>query len=315
MSAKSAALKLNGIFLGFIGNFEKFTDLSPADRIFAEILPESGDFYPLSCVLDENFFKAPPDFCDVYVFEGGAIVQVTAFPARARELKVLRQERMDDALLTLYSEGDLKLSVERQNKFALTVLPREFEDCELSSQKLGGEVFFCASAPADGETELIVFSGTPEKTFVSRVLEYSFTDCLKTKIAYHDPAGHVAETEWAFSNGAFVMRRYSVTAQKTFDLAETNPALVPLLFFNEVLVRGDPSQYLGDALKPRAAELADYLGAFAGVSAPPELFDLQHPGKNAAGLVYPRSANLFEVRFFEVQMQGGLISNICPVED
>ena len=59
---------------------------------------------------------------------------------------------MDDALLTLYSEGDLKLSVERQNKFALTVLPREFEDCELSSQKLGGEVFFCASAPADGET-------------------------------------------------------------------------------------------------------------------------------------------------------------------
>ena len=48
MSAKSAALKLNGIFLGFIGNFEKFTDLSPADRIFAEILPESGDFYPLS---------------------------------------------------------------------------------------------------------------------------------------------------------------------------------------------------------------------------------------------------------------------------
>ena len=99
MSAKSAALKLNGIFLGFIGNFEKFTDLSPADRIFAEILPESGDFYPLSCVLDENFFKAPPDFCDVYVFEGGAIVQVTAFPARARELKVLRQERMDLSLI------------------------------------------------------------------------------------------------------------------------------------------------------------------------------------------------------------------------
>lgn len=230
MSAKSAALKLNGIFLGFIGNFEKFTDLSPADRIFAEILPESGDFYPLSCVLDENFFKAPPDFCDVYMFEGGAIVQVTAFPARARELKVLRQERMDDALLTLYSEGDLKLSVERQNKFALTVLPREFEDCELSSQKLGGEVFFCASAPADGETELIVFSGTPEKTFVSRVLEYSFTDCLKTKIAYHDPAGHVAETEWAFSNGAFVMRRYSVTAQKRSTLPKPIPRSFPYCF-------------------------------------------------------------------------------------
>lgn len=94
-------------------------------------------------------------------------MQVTAFPARARELKVLRQERMDDALLTLYSEGDLKLSVERQNKFALTVRRANSKTANFPRKNWAGKSFSAQSAPADGETELIVFSGTPEKTFVS----------------------------------------------------------------------------------------------------------------------------------------------------
>lgn len=313
-SARSAALKLNGIFLGFIGSFEKFADLSAEDRIFAEILPESADYYPVSCVLDEKFFQSPPDFCDVYVFEGGAAVQITSFPARARELKVLRQERFGDALATLYCDGELKLSVERGNKFTLAVLPEEFSEGELSLHAIRTDNFIVATAAAGGQTELIVFSQSPEKVFANRVAAYSFSDCLYTEIAYNDPAKHVAKTQWDWTGEAFTMRSYSVLAQRKYLSEDINEALIPLLFFNEILVRGDPAQYLGEALKPRTGELGDYLGAFAGVCAPPELFYLTHPGKNAAGLIYPRAANLFEVKFFEVSLQNNAIVNIAPVE-
>lgn len=313
-SARNAALKLNGIFMGFIGSFEKFADLNPKERIFAEILPENGDYYPLSCVLDENFFEQPPDFCDVYTFDGGAVIHVTAFPCRARELKVLKQTRFQDILVTLYTDGAPKLSVERKNNFSQATLPVEFAECEIASHTLNGNTLITASAAAGAEQDLIIFSDTPEKVYSGRVIDFSITDCLHTKITYNDPAKHEAEIQWTWTENSFSLKSYTVNATKQFDLSQTQPPLIPLLFFNEILVRGEPQIYLGDALKARTNELDGYLGNFAGVMSPPELFYSNYPHKLAAGLVYPRAANLFEVRFFEVKLENNLIANISPVE-
>ena len=315
MSAQNAALKLNGIFLGFINSFERFTDLSVDDRIFAEILPESGNHYPVACVLDENFFQNPPDFCDVTNFEGGSIVRFTSFPARTRELKVLRQQRFDDLLFTLYSDGELKLSVDGKENFTQTALPAEFADCEFARHTLRGHHFISVGAPTDRDTELLLFSETGEKVFANRVRAFSFSDTLHTTIAYADPARHTAETDWHWDGARFSMQKYSVSAQKEFVPENTPPALIPLLFFHEILVCGEPERYLCEELKPRVHELSDYLGRFVGVAAPPELFTLRHPDTIAAGLVYPKAANRFELRFFAtpLQPQTNRITNLTPI--
>ena len=81
-----------------------------------------------------------------------------------------------------------------------------------------------------------------------------------------------------------------------------------------MLTRGDFAKYLDDGLKQKAGDLKSYLGEFVSVTVPPEKFYLTHGDVAAAGLVYPKSKNLFEVKYFAVQLNGGKISNIFPVE-
>ena len=76
---------------------------------------------------------------------------------------------------------------------------------------------------------------------------------------------------------------------------------------------GDPAPYLTPALAGRKALLKEYLGDFCGVYLPKEIFYLAHGQINAAGLVYRRAENAFDVRFFEAETDGGKIGNIRPV--
>lgn len=63
-----------------------------------------------------------------------------------------------------------------------------------------------------------------------------------------------------------------------------------------------------------AGELSGYLGDFSGVVVPPQKFYERTGEMRAAGLVYPLLANLYRVKFFSADMQGGKIINIREID-
>ncbi|MDE6790998.1 MAG: hypothetical protein K2J61_04675, partial [Clostridia bacterium] len=75
MSERQAALKLDGAYLGTIDGFERFVDVERGAKILAEIIPE-GDASPVSFFIDDGFFKEPPDFADVYLSDGDAVIYI-----------------------------------------------------------------------------------------------------------------------------------------------------------------------------------------------------------------------------------------------
>ncbi len=313
LSGENAALKLNGLFLGFIGSFEKFIDVTPSERILVEILPENSAFYPVSFVLDEKFLENPADFCNVYIYCEGAIIEIADFSPRERELKILKQERITDTLLTLYDDGKPKLTLENNKNFAIENLPFGVEDCGFFEHFLNGEKFITACLNNDDEKILLIFTSDCKKVFANSVLDFSFDDALYTKIGYKNPARHIAEIKWIWQN-KFNLANYSVKASREFSPTDVPRELLSVLFFNEILVCGEPEKYLCENLKSRSQELKNYLGEFIGVCRPPENFLLLHPEKTTAGLIFQKSKNKFEIKFFEIVVQEGKITNILPVE-
>ena len=82
-----------------------------------------------------------------------------------------------------------------------------------------------------------------------------------------------------------------------------------------MLIKADYEKYLCEELKNKADALKSYLGEFLSVTVPPEKFFLLHGDIRAAGLVYAKGKNLYEVKFFAVEIENGKISNIFPVEN
>lgn len=311
LSGENAALKLNGLFLGFIGSFEKFTDITLSERILVEILPENSAFYPVSFVLDEKFLEKPADFCNVYIYDEGVIIEIINFTPHERELKILKQERIANTLLTLYDDGKPKLTLENDKNFTIETLPFEFEDCEFFEYFISGERFIAVCLQKDDEKILLVFSDDCKKVFANNVLSFSFDEALYTKISYKNPARHVAEIKWIWQN-EFTIADYSVKATREFLPDEIPNELLSVLFFNEILVRGEPEKYLCENLKSRSNELNNYLNNFIGVCQPPENFLLLHPETISVGLVFQKSKNKFEIKFFGIDVQDGKIANIFP---
>ncbi len=73
LSCVPAALKLDGAYLGVIDGFERFVDLEEGKRVFAEAVPTNG-LLAASFFIDEQFFRSPPEFADVYLTDGDAVV-------------------------------------------------------------------------------------------------------------------------------------------------------------------------------------------------------------------------------------------------
>ena len=81
-----------------------------------------------------------------------------------------------------------------------------------------------------------------------------------------------------------------------------------------MLTCGDYAEYLDGELRKKADALKQYLGEYIGVTVPTEKFYAEHGDIRAAGLVYPKAQNLFEVRYYAVEITDGKISNVFPVE-
>ena len=311
-SAEPCALRLGGIFAGFCSRHEKFADLSPADKIAAEFFPEAPDREPLSLLLDEALFSAPPEPCRVYRYEGGAHVHVAGFSGRRRGIQTLSQVKACGALCTLYADGLLQANIQSKSGFFTAPLPECVRTARFLPLSACGKDWIALEGQTDGEDLYLRLFDDTTPLFEEFVLSYEGGNRLKTRRAFRDIAGHISESEWEIQDG-LRLALYRVREKDGFDAEKLDARLVPLAFFQTVLAKGDFRKYLSPALLPRAESIGQYLGDFTDVCIPPSVFYLLLGETNAAGLVYPSGERLFDVRFFAAPLEDGKIANLLPL--
>ncbi|HBN12861.1 MAG TPA: hypothetical protein DD415_04510 [Clostridiales bacterium] len=303
LSCVTAALKLNGIYLGVINGFEKFVELDPADGIFAEVIP-ADELQPAGFIIDKKFLTAPPKFADVYLTEGDAIVYIKDFAFKSTRIEVIYQTRFCGNLITVFSQGETYLSAEGA-EFGLIPLPQKFKAVRAEERKIGGRDVLALY----GGDYLIIISDTGKVIFFNEVRRAEFDDRLRADVPFATCTAAIAQCEYGYDGETLTL-----LSSKTVETRPPENDVIHFAFFESVLTRGDFARYLDDELKPRADDLKSYLGEFVSVAVPPEKFYSAHGDVTAAGLVYPKAENLFEIKYFAVDISGGKISNIYPVE-
>ena len=303
LSYLPAILKLNGMYIGGIDGFERHIELDIKDRIFAEIVPDEN-LQSLNFFLDEKFFTNPPPFCDLYQMEGDSLIYIREYAVKDSKIEVLYQTRFCGNLVTIFAQGGLYLSIEGA-EYSLEPLPKSFAKFTAETFTLAGREVLAIS---NGK-HLIVISERGKIIFKSAANSFSFADTLKITADFETCTASQAECEYSYDG-----ENLSLISARTTELRPPEKEILHFAFFESVLTSADCEKYLDDELKERAADLKSYLGDFVAVTVPPEKFFLLHGNINAAGLVYPKSENLFEIKYFAVDLNGEKISNIYPVE-
>lgn len=305
LSERPAALKLNGAYLGVIDGFERFAEVDGGAKILAEVVPD-GDAMPLSFFIDDNLFSDPPDFLDVYLCGGDAVIYVSRFERRRRELKVVAQAKFSGGQYTLFlTDGRVYLNCEKGENCSLYELPQSCANASLTESRIGGFPVLLA----EGDGYLTVISEDGKRVFFNAAESWQCGDKLTITVNFNTCAGCTATSTFDYDG-------FSMTLEGSRTEERVPPAenIMHFAFFESVLTRGDYTKYLSDDLKESAAALPEFLGEFVDVTVPHGRFNDLHPEiSHAAGLVYPVRKNLFTVKYFAADIRDGKITNVYEV--
>lgn len=300
LSPVPAALRLNGQYVGVIDCFERKVEIQ--GDVFAEITPSDGGL-PLCFIIDADFFRSPPASADVYLIGDDALIKLRAYRSSDAALRVIAQARTEECLFTLYSQGGLFVSCDGRD-FSITELDRSFCEARFERQSVGGVSVMCLFA----EGALAIFTESGKLVFRNAVKSYSCGDMLGVTIEFPTCADCEGECSFSFDGESFTL-----VSGTTRERREVRNELLHFAFFESVLVRGDSARYLSDELAPEAGKLSAYLGEFVDVLVPPQKFYAARNERRAAGLVYPLGRNLFRVKFYAADVEGGKVVNIREI--
>lgn len=295
---------MNGAYMGIIDGFERFVDLDGNDRVLAEAVPD-GDFLPVNFFIDGKLFSSPPDFCEVYLSDGDAVVYVSGYEPRGGKLAVIAQTRFGNVLCTLFENaGRLYLHCEGE-KCNLYELSAAFKEGAFRETSVNNHPLLLL----EGKGALAAVSDEGRRVFYNPAESWSCGDGLTVTVNFNTCADCKAECRFDYDGREMVL-----TKSVTRECVPPDEKIKHFAFFESVLTRGDFARYLSDELKEKASDLPDFLGGFVDVAIPYSKFYERHGDVRAAGLVYPKSRNLFEIKYFAVDIKGGEITNIYEVE-
>lgn len=303
LSYKPAILKLNGLYVGTIDLFERRIDVDLSDSILAEIVPDEN-LQSVNFFINEKLLFNPPPYLDVYLLSCEALIFVREYGNKSANISVVSQTRFCGNLITLFTQGGVYLSVEGAD-YSLKTLPQKFAAARFEEKTLNGmPVLAVRSGNA-----LLILNDRGKRIFMNEAESAEFSDVLKITAEFETCTAAKAECAYSYDG-----EKLTLVSSKTVETRPPEKNILHFAFFESVLTRGNFSAYLCDGLKEKAEVLQEYLGEFVSVTVPTESFYAEHGDMRAAGLVYPKAENLFEVRYFAVELQDGKISNVFPVE-
>ena len=304
LSCVPAILKLNGLYAGGVDLFERHIDVDLNDNILAEVVP-GENLQPANFFLNEKILTSPPDFMDVYLLEGDALIYIRRYCARDARLNIIYQSRFEGNLVTVFSQGEVYLAIEGKN-YSLLPVGGRFRSVRAEEKRIGG-LPVLALYGGDG---LILISHKGAQIFANECIFAEFGATFKTAVRFETVTCAEAHCEYSYDG-----EKLTLISSKTVEKHTPDRRILHFAFFESLMTFGDYKTYLSPDLLPKAGDLRDYLGGFTGVTVPTEKFYMTHPDEQAAGLVYPEKENLFVIKYFAVRMKDGKIDNIYPVEN
>ncbi len=303
------ALRIGGAAAGMCGEADKFADLPGGEDILVEFLPADGNYFPLSFIFGAHFLARPPLGVEAYLYDCGADVRAARFAPRSLSLRVPAQARAAGLLLTAFDWGGPRLCAEGKN-FACLDLPSA--DVQLGEEHIGGEAFARALCRGGRADRLLLLAPDASVAFDGDADAYACGDRLQVRARLFDLCGHTLERTFRARGGRLIEAGRTLRARPLPE--QIDGRLLPFALFETLLHGGDASPLLSPALAGQTEALRRYLGGYTAVRPPKEIFYRVHGEVNAAGLVYPRAENAFDVRFFRVESEGGRVTNVLPVE-
>lgn len=302
LSCTPSILKLNGQYAGGVDLFERYTEVDLNDSILAEIVP-GENLQPVNFFLNADLLAAPPEFMDVYLSAYDTTIYIRRFESRDTRLSVIFQTRFEGNLITVFSQGEVYLSVEGK-EYLLTPIGGRFKSLSVEQKEIAGYPVL-ALFGGDG---LIIISHTGAQLFANEVIFAEFGATFKTGVRFETCTCAEAHCEYAYDG-----EKLTLISSKTVEKQPPDNRIMHFAFFESLMTFGDFSKYLSPELAERACHLKEYLGKYTGVVTPTEKFCLSHPNEQAAGLVYPEKQNLFKIKYFAVRLADGKIDNIYPI--
>ena len=164
------------------------------------------------------------------------------------------------------------------------------------------EYLFCAIEAE--KTLLVAFDPSEGLKVAFRMLcdDYKLHgNRLETTEIFKDIVGHKRITVWEFGDRPVSV---SVSVAGTRPVYSLTEKILPFAFFEEFPVGGDVSDYLTLRLRPRADELADFLGEFTSVLPPP------HFAPQDSVLLLRNNG----IDYAKAEMCGGAIDNVTLID-
>ena len=289
LSDRVCALRLGNLYFGQVDSFERFAHINLSDRVFVEFIPENA--LPVCFFLTEEILREPPLNCDVYILRDALVLYAHDFPAREHTLRPIAQISRQNCTATLFSQGEIQLSIQTPENFFIAPLPPSFCQAELF---FDGDFIF-----VKGLDSLAVFSPNGQRLFLEKVHSYALNgDILSVEIPLSESLGRTAECRFALS--LTECQRISVTLSS--PRAERREEWLAYTFFESVRIGAVTQEFLCDELKPRADELRAFLGDFVHVMPTDE--------KNCCALLYKKAERLYEAKYYSVSTENGQILDI-----
>ena len=302
-----AVLKLNGLYLGSIKDTVK--SLSANQPPFIEVCPLQSGYEQINFIPNAEFLSTPTNYVAVTDLNGGYLFHFSQTQI-VSEFKMIAQEKCENALVTIYNDNGVKLSIESPSDFFVGNLTRAFSSVEIKFFSLGESKF--VSIFTLGKENLLTVYHIGQKTeiaFCREVSEYSIDDTLKTKTQYKDIQKHEISSEWNFNGYEFTEKSHIVLPSEQSLKTDFNRHVLPYAFIEEILVGGYYERFTGGIVKENARKIKGYFGDFIGVMPPPAFRT-----SDQVGIIYKDGINRYSVKYFTFSIDDGKVIGIHPVE-
>lgn len=289
LSSKPCALKVGGVFFGAVDSFERFADVNLSDKLFIEFIPENG--LPLSFFLTETIRFQPPQGCEVYLLRDSIALYARDFPPADFSLRPIAQISEENCLATVFCQGEVHLSIQTEKNFFTSTLPPSFRECTL--------FFACDLLFIKSPTQLAVYTKTGKRVFLEKVLSHSVeNNVLQARLPLEESLGRVADCAYELSADDCKRSACTLSQVRTEKLDD----LLPLAFFESVLIGANYEEFLCDELVPEKEKIGAFLGDFVAVC-PTEQ-------ENCFALLRQKQERLFEAAYYTVSIKNGKITDI-----
>lgn len=291
LSSKPCALSLNGVFFGVTDSFERFAEINPADKIYAQFSPEGA--LPIGFFITETILSTPPNGCEIYLLRDGVAIYAKEFPPNDFTLRPIAQERDGNRLATVFSQGNLQLSIESPLGFFNATLPPSFASCKLR--------FHDNYLLLEGENRLALFTMDCKQLLFERFIDYSLSEStLNATIPLSERLQRQAKCEWELIDNGCRLKQCTLL-QPTVN-SQPPADLLAYAFFESVLIGADFTSFLSDGLIPDAERIRAFLGDFTAVTLTDE--------PTVCGLVRKKKEGLFTVDYLSVEIENNKIIDV-----